>query len=75
MVEPSADGGADLEKEERLMKTPKVLVGLAVHKNTIVAAVLPAEGERVTETVRIENQPQAMERLATRVARGGRVRL
>lgn len=57
------------------MKTPKVLVGLDVHKNTIVAAVLSAEGERVTETVRIENQPQAMERLATRVARGGRVRL
>lgn len=55
------------------MKTPKVIVGLDVHKNTIVAAVLPAEGERVTETVRIENQPQAMERLATRVARRGTV--
>lgn len=55
------------------MKTHRAIVGLDVHKTAIVAAVLPAERERVTETVRIENHPQAVERLVNRVARAGAV--
>lgn len=55
------------------MKTDRAIVGLDVHKTAIVAAVLPAERERVTETVRIEHHPQAVEQLVTRLTRAGAV--
>jgi transposase len=53
------------------MKAGHVIVGLDVHKNSIVAAVLPPEHERVTETIRMEHAPEAVARFVRRVARRG----
>jgi len=49
------------------------VVGLDVHKKTIVAAVLPLGSDNVTETVSIENFPEAVEKLVNRVAARGPV--
>lgn len=49
------------------------VVGLDVHKKTIVAAVLPLGSDNVTETVSIENCPKAVEKLVNRVAARGPV--
>ncbi|MBI4381078.1 MAG: hypothetical protein HY574_07790, partial [candidate division NC10 bacterium] len=38
----------------------RMVVGLDVHKDTIVAAVLPPQAERARETVTIENTPTAV---------------
>jgi transposase len=47
------------------------VVGLDVHKKTIVAAVLPSQSETVTETVTIENCPEAVEKLINRLVAKG----
>jgi transposase len=48
------------------------IVGLDVHKATVVAAILPPTATRPTQTVTIENCPKAIERLVRRVAGEGR---
>ena len=42
------------------------VVGLDVHKATVVAATLPPTADRPTQTVRIENCPKAIDRLVQR---------
>jgi len=49
------------------------IVGLDVHKATVVAAILPPTATRPTQTVTIENCPKAIERLVRRVAGEGRL--
>jgi transposase len=48
-------------------------VGLDVHKLSVTAAVLAPMADRASETVRIENTPKAIEKLARRAARNGPV--
>lgn len=55
------------------MKDYITVVGLDVHKKTIVAAVLPAGSGQVSETVTIENYPKAVEKLVNRLAARGPV--
>ena len=47
------------------------VVGLDVHKDSIVAAVLPSTANRPTETIQIENQPKAVEKLIRRLTQKG----
>ena len=47
------------------------MVGLDVHKASIVAAVLPYGRSEVTEKPSIENHPKAIEKLVNRIARHG----
>lgn len=49
------------------------VVGLDVHKQTVVAAVLPPGADRTRETVTMENTPKAVERLVARLAARGPV--
>lgn len=49
------------------------VVGLDVHKRTIVAAVLPPDAKQATEVVTIENQPKILEKLVNRLAARGPV--
>ncbi len=49
------------------------VVGLDVHKATIVAAVLPPEMDRATRTFTIENEPKAVERMVQSLAAKGSV--
>jgi len=49
------------------------VVGLDVHKATVVAATLPPTADRPTQTVTIENSPKAIERLVQRAPADGRV--
>ena len=49
------------------------VVGLDVHKKTIVAALLPSQSERVTEIVTIENHPKIIEKLVARLTARGLV--
>jgi transposase len=49
------------------------VVGLDVHKASLVAAILPPAAARPTETVTIQNCPKAIERLLKRVPGDGRV--
>ena len=54
------------------MRYSTMVVGLDVHKKSIVAAVLPAGSEFVTERATIENSPAAVTKLVRRIAaRGG----
>lgn len=53
------------------MNNYTTVVGLDVHKETIVAAVLPYGHNEVTEKVSIENHPKAIEKLVNSVARRG----
>ena len=55
------------------MNNGSTVIGLDVHKETVVAAVLPPDAERARETVTIENHPKAVERLVTRLAARGPV--
>ena len=55
------------------MNNGSTVVGLDVHKETVVAAVLPPGADRARETVTIENSPQAVARLVTRLAARGPV--
>ena len=54
------------------MKNYTTVVGLDVHKNSIVAAVLPAGSDSVTERVTIENNPKTLARMVNRIAGKGR---
>jgi len=47
------------------------VVGLDVHKKTIVTAVLPAKAERVMERSTLENCPKVIEKLVTRIGARG----
>jgi len=47
------------------------IVGLDVHKETIVAAVLPGGAETVTRRATIENTPKALEKLVHQVTTAG----
>jgi len=47
------------------------VVGLDVHKDSIVAAVLPPAAHRPTETCQIENQPKSVEKLIRRLTQRG----
>jgi len=49
------------------------IVGLDVHKETIVAAVLPAGAEAVTRRMTIENTPKALEKLVRQTTATGPV--
>jgi transposase len=53
------------------MNNYTTVVGLDVHKETIVAAVLPLGSNDVTEKVSIENHPKAIEKLVNRITRQG----
>jgi len=53
------------------MNNYTIVVGLDVHKETIVAAVLPRGYNKVTEKISIENHPKAIEKLVNRVTRQG----
>lgn len=55
------------------MNNYTTVVGLDVHKKTIVAAVLTCGHKEVGEQVSIENNPKAIEKLVTRVGRQGPV--
>jgi len=55
------------------MEQCTTVVGLDVHKKTIVTAVLPPGSERVVEQQTLENCPQAIEKLVTRMAAKGPV--
>lgn len=45
----------------------KTVVGLDVHKESVVTGVLPSRSERVTETGRVENTPENIEKLVKRL--------
>ena len=49
------------------------VIGLDVHKATIVAAVLPPDADRATRTLTIENEPKAVERMVQSLASKGPV--
>lgn len=49
------------------MEQYSTIGGLDVHKETVVVAVLPGGADRIAETTRIENHPQALEKLVQRV--------
>jgi transposase len=51
----------------------KTIVGLDVHKEIIVTGVLPPWSEKVMETTRMENNPEAVENMVKRLARRGSV--
>lgn len=55
------------------MEQCSTVVGLDVHKKTIVTALLPPGSERVVEQQTLENAPKAIEKMATRVAQRGPV--
>ena len=55
------------------MNNYTTVVGLDVHKETIVAAVLPQGRNDVTERLSIENHPKAIEKLVNRVRMQGPV--
>lgn len=54
------------------MNNYTTVVGLDVHKNSIVAAVLPAGSDSVTERVTIENTPKTLAKMVQRLAAKGR---
>src|SRR3970040_2283310 len=73
-VTPSHGAGEPIHiRRCRLMNNGSTVIGLDVHKETVVAAVLPPDAERARETVTIENHPKAVERLVTRLAARGPV--
>lgn len=53
------------------MENCTTVVGLDVHKASIQAAVLPRGAERITEVLKIENTPTAINKLAARTAANG----
>ena len=53
------------------MNNYTTVVGLDVHKESVVAAVLPYGHKDVIEQVSIENHPKAIEKLVNRVTRQG----
>lgn len=55
------------------MENCNTVVGLDVHKDSITIAVLPRGSERVTETSKVVNEPQVVERLVRRLTSAGSV--
>lgn len=53
------------------MNNYTTVVGLDVHKESVVAAVLPYGHNEVTEKLTIENHPKAIEKLVNRLTRQG----
>jgi transposase len=53
------------------MEQCTTVVGLDVHKKTIVVAVLPPGSDHVVEKQTIENSPQTIKQMVTRVAQRG----
>lgn len=53
------------------MDQSTMVIGLDVHKDTIIAAILPPEAERPTDIVTLENDPVAVRRLAKQLAHTG----
>lgn len=53
------------------MEQCSTIVGLDVHKDSITAAILPPQAERVVESVKIPNTPSALEALVRRLASRG----
>lgn len=51
----------------------KKVVGMDVHKKTIVNAVLPMTSDKVTERITIENTSQAIEKMVNRLTAQGEV--
>ena len=51
------------------MNNYTTVVGLDVHKESVVAAVLPCGHKDVVEQVSIENNPKAIEKLVNRLTR------
>lgn len=51
----------------------KKIVGMDVHKETIVNAVLPRDGDHITERNTIQNHPQAIEKMVNRLTKDGEV--
>lgn len=51
----------------------KTVVGLDVHKESIVTGVLPSWSDRVTETTRLENTRETIEKLVKRLTAKGAV--
>jgi transposase len=49
------------------------VIGLDVHKDTIVTAVLPANSDRPAETSKLENRPEVVEKFVRRVSLKGPV--
>jgi hypothetical protein len=45
----------------------KTVVGLDVHKESIVAAVLPPDSDRVALTTKLENSPAALKTFVDRL--------
>lgn len=58
---------------EKFNRQEETVVGLDVHKDTIVAAVLPPHAERPTTTVTIEHTPDVLAKLVKRLAAKGPV--
>lgn len=55
------------------MNNCNTVVGMDVHKKTVVAAILPSGSDCVTERVTIVNEPPAVEKLVKRLASKGPV--
>ena len=55
--------------------TPTVYVGLDVHKDSVVSAVLPAGAKEPTEVERLPNEPRRLQRCLTRLAKLGELRV
>jgi len=53
------------------MNNSTTVVGLDVHKDSIVAAVLPAGADKVSEIINIGNSPLEIKRLVARITRRG----
>lgn len=53
------------------MNNCNTVVGLDVHKKTIVTGVLPPQADRVTESVAIENHSQAIKKMVQRLSGKG----
>jgi transposase len=51
----------------------KTVVGLDVHKETVVTGVLPGWSEKATESAKLENHPGAIEKMVRRVTGTGPV--
>ncbi len=55
------------------MDQDTTVVGLDVHKEAIMAAILPPTAVRPTKTLALENRPKAIEQLVRAISRQGRV--
>lgn len=51
----------------------KKIAGMDTHKETIVEATLPVNGDKITERLRIENTAQAVEKMVKRLTAGSEV--